>query len=92
MTEKEFMDLFNVLDEQVLKLFLESSYEYGQEYYNKLILEGWDPDEAMYDVMMKTSYRALKFAVATSLFFTSNIESEEPKTKEELKRLLTIIE
>lgn len=40
---------------------------------------------------MKTSYRAMKYAVMTTLYFSTNLESEKPKTKEELKKLFTII-
>lgn len=90
MNEQEFLDFFNALDEQILKLVIKDSYQKGQEHYNKLILDGWSHDEAMYDLIMKTSYRAMKYAVMVALYF-HYVEPERPKTKEELKKLLTVI-
>jgi len=91
LTEKEFLDFFNQIDENILKLVIEDSCKQGQEHYNNLILEGWSQDEALFDLIMKTSYRAMKYAVMTTLYFSTNLESEKPKTKEELKKLFTII-
>lgn len=91
MTEKEFLEFIKTLDDDVLKLIIKDSYEKGQKHYNKLIQEGWSQDEAMFDLIMKTSYRAMKYAVMTTLYFTYNIDPEKPKTKEELRKLLTVI-
>ncbi|MGB9819005.1 MAG: hypothetical protein ACPLRZ_07830 [Thermovenabulum sp.] len=91
MTEQEFIELINLLDEVIFKPFLEDIYKKAQEHYNKLVLEGWDSDEAMYDVVMKTAYMTLKDAVSIAVFLCSNIESEKPKSKEELRRLLKVI-
>lgn|GEM_PF-3381627 len=91
MTEKDFLEFFDLIDENILKLIIDDSYKQGQKHYNNLILEGWSQDEALYDVIMKTSYRTLKYAVMTALYFSSNIDPERPKTKEELKKLFKVI-
>ncbi|GAV21575.1 hypothetical protein [Carboxydothermus pertinax] len=91
MTEQDFLDLINLLDEELFKPFLNDIYKKAQEHYNKLILEGWDSDEALYDVVMKTAYLTLKDAVSIAVFLCSNIEPERPKSKEELRRLLKVI-
>lgn len=91
MNEKEFFELFNKIDEAILKDVLADSYKQGQDHYNKLIVDGWDPEQAAYDTMMKTSYRSMKYAVMVSLLFAYNVDPEKPKSKEELKRLFKII-
>lgn len=91
LTEKEFLEFFNLLDENVLKLVIKDSYKQGQEHYNDLIQGGYSQDEALFDLIMKTSYRAMKYAVMTTLYFSNNIDPEKPKTREELKKLFTII-
>lgn len=91
-TEQQFLEFFNVLDEEILKNLISSDfYNRGQEHYNKLILEGWSPEEATYDLIIKSSYRAMKYAVFASLYFYYNVEPNKPKTKEELKKLIKLI-
>jgi len=89
--EREFLEFFNTIDEDILKMIVGDSVNQGQQHYNNLILEGWSQDEALFDLIMKTFYRTLKYAVMTSLYFSTNIDPERPKTKEDLKKLFKVI-
>lgn len=91
MTEKEFLDFFNQIDENILKPEIKKSYEQGQDYYNKLISEGFSPDEALFQLIMETSYRSMRFAVMLTLFFCNNIDSEKPMSKKDLKEFFKVI-
>lgn len=91
MTEKEFFQFFSQLDDDVLKLIAKDTHEKGQEHYNELIMDGWSPDEAMYEVLIKTSYRSMKYAVMAALYFFYNVDPVSPKSKEELKKFFTLI-
>ena len=91
MDEKEFITIFKHLDETVLKPFLDEMYQESADRYNELISSGESMEEALHDVICKSSYITLKYAAMLTLFFVNDVDPDKPKSREELKAMLRLI-
>lgn len=91
MNEKQFQEIINHLDEEVLKPFLDYVVQESSKRYNELIIEDMSPDDAMHTVVCETAYVTLKYATTFSLFMGSDYDPDKPKSKEELKKIFKLI-
>ncbi len=92
MTNEEFLTIFQAIDDELITAFARYFHQEGQQVYNNLMTENdYDPMEAMYEVIMRTTKAAMKYSVMLTLYLTWNVEPEKPLTKNELRQMLKVI-
>lgn len=92
MTNEEFLMIFQAIDDELITAFAQRFHQEGQRVYNDLVANhDYEPIEAMYEVLMRTTRAAMKYSVMLALYLTWNVEPERPLTKDELRQMLKVV-
>ncbi|UUZ80676.1 hypothetical protein LJK88_38465 [Paenibacillus sp. P26] len=81
MKKEEILFLLENLDEGIVNDFRVESRERAIRFYNQLILEGYDADQATIEVINATAGQTLKYAIAISLAMQNGIDPDDITTK-----------
>ena len=90
MTENELKEFLAAVDETMLLPWLKQLTETSLTHYDRLVQNGKDPQDALFDVLTKTAYQSMKHTVTITLAFML-LKPDRPITKDELRRMLISI-
>lgn len=92
MDERVIMELVKEFDETMFIPYFDKTKKESVDLFNATLKRGVSKEQALIETISIMSYLTLKKAIFLQLLININFDPDKPKTKEELKGLLSVIQ